>query len=83
VVPASDASQRRDAARSPLRVSARRGWPRSRGFAAAILGPTSVHFGGFGPFRYPVDAALRFPSALHVPASTSSFDFYRYSERGH
>jgi hypothetical protein len=51
--------------------------------AAAILGPTSVRFGGFGPFRYPVDAALWFPSALHVPAATSSFDFYRYFERGH
>jgi len=24
--------------------------------------------GGFGPLGYPVDAALRFPSALHVPA---------------
>lgn len=82
-VRAPDASQRRDAARSPLRVSRRGGWPRARDLAAAILGPTSVRFGGFGPFRYPVDAALRFPSALHVPASTSSFDFYRYSERGH
>lgn len=83
VVPAPDASQRRDAACSPLRVSTRGGWPRSRDLAAAILGPTSVRFGGFGPFRYPVDAALRFPSALHVPASTSSFDFYQHFERGH
>jgi len=35
------------------------------------------------PLRYPVDAALRFPSALHVPASTSSFDFCRNFDRGH
>jgi hypothetical protein len=35
------------------------------------------------PLRYSVDAALRFPSALHVPASTSSFDFCRNFDRGH
>jgi hypothetical protein len=83
VVPTPDASQRRGVARPPFRVDGHGGWPRSRSLAAAILGPTSVRFGGFGPFRYPVDAALRFPSALHVPASTPSFDFYQYSERGH
>jgi hypothetical protein len=84
VVPAPDASRRRDAAFSTLAGAGMRGgWPRARDLAAAILGPTSVRFGGFGPFRYPVDAALWFPSALHVPAATSSFDFYRYFERGH
>jgi len=77
VVRTPDASQRRGVARSPFRVNERGGWPRSRGLAAATLGPTSVRFGGFGPFRYPVDAALWFPSALHVPAATSSFDFYQ------
>jgi len=64
-------------------MNARGERPRFRDFAAAIRGPTSFRSGGFGLLGYPVDAALRFPSALHVPASTSSSDFCRNFDRGH
>jgi len=54
--------------RSFLQKIARGEWPRSRGFAAADRGPTSIRSEGFTPLGYPVDATLRFPSAQHVPA---------------
>jgi hypothetical protein len=70
-------------ARLFLRTRALGERPRIRDFAAATRGPTSVRSEGFTLLGYPVDAALWFPSALHVPASTPSFDFCRNFDRGH